>query len=393
MPLSLPPLNYAPWPDRATAQRFVAGLAGPVPVEVAAEAVIEHAAAITDWLHQHGLAPLAYQWCRTRPPWQSLTRLLTPAHYDNQTATLLRHNSLHQILTHLSAQSIPAVLLKGGALSLIVYSDPALRPMGDVDFWIDRAQLPQAWQVAEASGYAVKALWRGPESLPDRLTQVDFYTTAPELCLEWHWDLVSRPQLIGQLPLSTWRTRLRSFPWQGATIYLLDPAAMLLHLALHQMYQHWGDIRLIWLYDLDRLIRGTPDYHLTEADWVLVRAEAHQAGVLPGVQVALRAAAYWFNTPLPPPAQSLLAEKPPADQQHRFDTLVITGASSAVKSWHELREQPGWSDRLTIMATKLFPPPAYMRQRYHIRHHWLVPFYYPWRWLKMVRIIVTGRRE
>ena len=125
----------------------------------------------------------------------------------------------------------------------------------------------------------------------------------------------------------------------------------------------------------------------------MVRAEALQAGVLPGVQVALRAAAAWFNTPLPAEAHALLAETPPPDQQNRFESLVIRGASTAVKSWHELLEQPRWYDRLKIMATKLFPPPAYMRQRYHIHSPWLIPFYYPWRWLKMVRIILTGKRE
>ena len=385
-------MPFGPWPDRITARRFLTGLAD-AEAEVADPPATEAAAAaIAQWLKEHGLAPLAYSWCRSHPTWHPLLPHLAPTYYDNRSMTVLRHTSLQQIVTHLAQQAVPAILLKGGALSLTVYPDPSLRPMGDLDFWIQRPMLPRAWQVAEANGYHTKAIWSSVESIPERLTQMDFYTTAPEMCLEWHWDLISRPQLIGQLPLAAWWERVRSHTWQGQTVQMLDPAAALIHLCVHQMYQHWGDIRFIWLYDLDRLIRGVPAYHLTPADWARVRQESLQAGVLPGVQKALAAAAAWFNTPLPAEAQALLAENPPAEQQRRFQELVISGVSTAAKSWHELFEQPTWHERLAIMLMKLFPPPAYMRARYKIRGRGVLLFYYPYRWLKMIRIILTGKR-
>ncbi len=386
-------LAYGPWPDRLTAQQFLSGLANVPGTSTLPQQRGLNAAAIIPWLSQQGLAPLAYATYRRDPVWQPLIPSLSPVYYENQSASLVRQELLHRVLEQLAAQGIQAVLLKGGALSLMVYDDPALRPMGDVDLWIQRPQLPQAWQVVEQVGYRTQALWTDAAALPERLTQMDFYTQSPQMCLELHWDLVSRPQLIGHLPLAAWWERVRAIPWQGLTVLVPDPAAMLLHVCLHQMYQHWGDSRLIWLYDLDRLIRGTPAYHLTEPDWGVVQHEAEQAGILPGVQAALRAAARWFNTPLPAAAQAVLAAAPPPEQQEQYQTLVVRGTGTVGKSWREIWEQPAWRDRLAIIGYKFFPPPSYIRQRYHPRHTWHIPFYYPWRWLKLARLILTGRRE
>ncbi|MCL4870668.1 MAG: nucleotidyltransferase family protein [Anaerolineae bacterium] len=383
---------YGPWPNRAAAHHFLTALATDPAALTDPPAPPLDAAAGHNWLQQHGLAPLAYRWSRSQPLWHSLSQTLAPAYYNNQTATALRQHQLHRLLTGLAAHNIPTLLLKGGALSLTVYPDPALRPMGDVDLWLDRADLPQAWQVAEQVGYHSRGLWAGPEALPERLTQVDFYTPPPEMCLEYHWDLISRPQLTGHLPLTAWWERRRTVVWQGISVQMPDPSAMLLHLCLHQMYQHGGEMRFIWLYDIDRLIRGGANYFLTPDDWETVRQEANQAGILPGVQTALRAAAAWFNTPLPAAATPLLDETPSAAQQAQLQAALSHGAGPANKSWQEIREQPAWTDRLTIIRTKLFPPPAYIRQRYHLQHTWQIPFYYPWRWLKMVYIILTGKK-
>lgn len=384
---------YGPWPNRGVAQQFLNGLANPPQARATQPEAGLDAAAIITWLSHQGLAPLAYATYRRDPVWQPLTHSLSPLYYENQSASLIRLDLLRRVLERLAAQHIPVVLLKGGALGLTVYHDPALRPMGDVDLWIQRGHLPEAWQAVEQTGYRTQALWGDAAALPERLTQMDFYTQTPRMCLELHWDLVSRPQLMGRLPLVDWWQRVRTIPWQGLDLFILDPAAMLLHVCLHQMYQHHGDSRLIWLYDLDRLIRGTPEYHLTDADWELVRQEANQVGILPGVQAALRAAAAWFNTPLPASVRTLLQEIPSQAQTEQYQALVAPGAGLVSKSWREIWEQPAWLDRLAILAYKLFPPPSYIRQRYQLQHTWQIPLYYPWRWLKLARIILTGRRE
>jgi hypothetical protein len=62
-------------------------------------------------------------------------------------------------------------------------------------------------------------------------------------------------------------------------------------------------------------------------------------------------------------------------------SLTIENASVAQRLWADLRSMPNGSLRLRYALASLFPPPAYMRERYRIAHPWLLPLYYPYRWL------------
>jgi len=57
----------------------------------------------------------------------------------------------------------------------------------------------------------------------------------------------------------------------------------------------------------------------------------------------------------------------------------------AQRAWSDLRSMHGWRPRLAYASTHLFPSPAYMRARYHIRHRALLPLAYPYRWLRGLR--------
>jgi hypothetical protein len=45
----------------------------------------------------------------------------------------------------------------------------------------------------------------------------------------------------------------------------------------------------------------------------------------------------------------------------------------------------GWGERLRFAARSFFPSPGYMQRRYRISSRFLVPFYYPYRWLAGLR--------
>lgn len=379
-------------PDKAQLRALLSGLANAAdPPSAPLSSSPQTIQALAFWLNEHGLVPWFFANGQRYEAMRPLIQSLASVYYASVSNTLIQQAGLQQILADLTAQGVEAVLLKGGALSLVLYPDPALRPMGDFDLWIEKQALPVAWSVAEGLAYHTRGVWPDVAAIPDHVTQLDFYHKAPELCVEFHWDLVSRPQLVGHLPLCAWRERTRLIPWKGMMIRVLDPAAALIHASIHQMYQHWGDIRLIWLYDLDRLIRGVPAYRLSGDDWTIVQEESIQAGVLPAVQEAIRAAAYWFGTPLPEPAHQLLARKPDSHQTYHFNRHAVPGLTSAQKTWFDLQQRPNWWERIRIVAQKLLPRPAYMVQRYQIRYPLLLPFYYLWRWLKMIYLIIKQK--
>jgi hypothetical protein len=208
------------------------------------------------------------------------------------------------------------------------------------------------------------------------------------LSVEIHSDLIAHPtHLVGRLPLAAWWDRTITQLWRGHTLHLLDPAAALLHTAVHQMFQHDGQLRLRWLLDVDQLVRGTASYHLTAADWDRLSEEAAQAGVLPALQVTLRITQEWFGTPLPEQALTLLDQPGDARQHSFFQQMVVPQQSTAARIWADVRGVPNSRARLAHLRQKLLPNPAYMMERYRIPSRLLLPFYYIRRWGKAIQMI------
>lgn len=44
-----------------------------------------------------------------------------------------------------------------------------------------------------------------------------------------------------------------------------------------------------------------------------------------------------------------------------------------------------WTERWRFATATVFPSAPYMRRRYGVQHSWLLPFYYPYRWLRGLR--------
>ena len=59
----------------------------------------------------------------------------------------------------------------------------------------------------------------------------------------------------------------------------------------------------------------------------------------------------------------------------------------ALRLFDDLAGAKDWLTRFRIAWETLFPSRAYMQQRYQIFHPLLIPFYYPYRWLRGLRKI------
>lgn len=108
---------------------------------------------------RHQVAGLLYWQLRRRvpedqPPPDAMARL-HGAYMAGAAQALLRERELRAVLSTLSEAGIIPTLFKGAVLARTVYPTAACRPMGDLDLWIDDAQMPRAIEALEASGYAV----------------------------------------------------------------------------------------------------------------------------------------------------------------------------------------------------------------------------------------------
>lgn len=348
---------------------------------------------LADWLTRQELAALAYVRLKAAGLAASLQAQLAPAYWQSAAAAAIKLDLLARLQTAFAAAGIETVLLKGIAFCLALYPDAAVRPMNDLDFWLQPADLPAAWQVMAGLGFHDKGLWPGVAAIPLHVTQLDFYPgdlkTSP-LSVELHWDLSQREGVRGRLPLARWWAEAVTIPWRDQPVKVLSPAAALVHTAVHQMLEHRAEIRWRWLLDIDQLGRGRPDYYLTPSDWQQAAHDAEAAGVLPAVQAALRLAARELETPLPEPALALLAQTADPAQRTFVAAVANPHRSAAGKVLLNAAQAPTWRQKTAVVRQTLFPHPHYMRQRYHVRHRALLPLYYLGRLLKGAYMAVIG---
>jgi hypothetical protein len=103
----------------------------------------------------HGLGPLLYKHLKATDAlvpievWRELKGLFLRHRHANA----VRGCALGEILSAYQAEGIQALVLKGAALAKLVYPEPGLRPMRDVDLLVSKADAPRAQEVLVELGY------------------------------------------------------------------------------------------------------------------------------------------------------------------------------------------------------------------------------------------------
>ncbi len=159
----------------------------------------------------------------------------------------------------LAAAGIRAVFLKGVALSQQAFGSPLLRYAADLDILVALADVPQAWQVLDAAGYARQSP-RG-ELAGARLglfcrASKDSIHRHPEsgLVVELHWRMGDDPADAG-LPPAGQLTMVELAPGQALPVLVAE--AQFAYLCQHGAAHGWA--RLKWLTDVAALLHRAPD--------------------------------------------------------------------------------------------------------------------------------------
>ncbi|RME73596.1 MAG: hypothetical protein D6784_11700, partial [Chloroflexi bacterium] len=216
-----------------------------------------------------GLAPLLH--CRleslavTPPPAARARLSLGYQAHAHRNQAIARQ--LTELLAAFSAAGIPVIVLKGALLAHLVYPDPALRPMNDIDLLFRPADLPTAARVLEDLGYqghhksagegagVVKHLSTYRRPGPQAQTPNPFLSTAGDRMVEPH----------GSLEESWFGLRVDITPgvWERAVplvlhdqpAYRLSDEDTLLHLAVHAVFHViMGRLVFLQLYDIGQVL-------------------------------------------------------------------------------------------------------------------------------------------
>jgi hypothetical protein len=206
---------------------------------------------------------------------------------------LLLDAELREILRAFAGRGVPVLLLKGPALARTIYPAAVLRPYTDIDLTIQEKHAQAAAGVLLACGF--REVPSGAEvrrqAHAARGADASFHRRFMKggALVELHVD----PLQLGIRP------RCEAARWQRAVgVPGLEGALMLcaedqlVQLSVHA-HKHGFD-RLIWLKDLDRLLR----FSARTFDWSLATAVSHDEGVGSSVWYGLYLARSLLEAPV-----------------------------------------------------------------------------------------------
>jgi hypothetical protein len=260
---------------------------------------------------------------------------------------------LAAILRALAAAGVACVPLRGAALAERLYDDACARPAGDIDLLVRRADLDAVEATLRARGF--RAIDRRPGFAREFSYTLELARDG--IVVEPHWTL-AYPPFADALDMARVWARCRPGRVVGETALLLAPEAVLLNLCLHLVHKA-PDVPLLWLLDIDRLVRRES----AAIDWNELLALACGAHVERQVAAALRALVDRLATPLPSRVLSALDDAGEAalDRLLASDSGVDGRESLAV-----LFALSGVRRRARYAAALLFPSRGFMAMEYGV---------------------------
>jgi len=351
-------------------------------------------ALLSEMARLEGVGPLLY-WKYKKDRWppgmpSSCCASLKHSYYNTLAQNMLLFQELDRILDAFDKAAIPTLLLKGAALAGTIYDDIGLRPMGDLDLLVHKADLDRAAALVAQLGInqAVPELWHGINEKENQFQNA--LLNSRNLMVELHWNLVAGDGDYVQPP-DGWAWSLAA-PMQprgqtGPHSLSLNLTGSLLYLSAHIALQHGlAASRLIWLLDLHLLLQGAGE----AVDWDELVDQSRVVGWSYALWATLDNIRRLFGTSIPPETMTALHQDGEGDA-----ALVRSRAIYKIRServFDKLTSLP-WPQKIKLFLAYVLPIPARMRFRYRPNPSWLWPLYYPYRWWDIARDVLRSLRR
>jgi len=252
----------------------------------------------------------------------------------------------------LAASGIEVIPVKGPALAAIAYGDPARRGVSaDLDLVVRPRDAERALAALTVFGYRRPAgSEREQDGWPNEIQLLPL--TVPGTMLELHADLAGNPS-TRSLNVDDVFARSRMASLFGAPMRVMAPEDQLLYLCLHGARHFWS--RLLWVCDVDAVIRGAPSM-----DWRAVASHAAAIDATQRLALGLTLAHTHFKTPMPS-ALALATAARPLERatalvaRRMRDTSAGRPPSFRLLLACELAMRETTGQRFTFVRTKLAP--------------------------------------
>lgn len=254
-------------------------------------------------------------------------------HYQVVARNLLLQSELSRILAAFSAEKIPVIVLKGGALLGTVYQDVGLRPMSDLDVLVHGEQLDRAASTACRQGYVSMAEHLGQKFIDDGLRHLPNLRHVDKgVVLEVHQHIVDAdsPYYFG---LKGFWDRAQPLGIPGSDALMFSAEDMLLHVSIKFVLdrRYRSNSALGQLCDVAEMV----SYHGASLQWDQVTRRAAEYHIEAGLHCALYACRQLLDASIPP---EVLRELQPPGFDPSMARLFIRRRVLDIRPWlaHDL---------------------------------------------------------
>ena len=240
------------------------------------------------------------------------------------------------------------MLLQGIDLNQQVYTDPGLRPMTDIDFWVLPEDYPNLIPVLLNEGYKRNPLY--PNTFKKGETILDIHTH-----ILWADRIPARKLLLKKGEEDIYRNT----EWlqiEGESARCLNPYDQVIYLSLHVL-KHYVN-RLIWLVDIKSLL-----VRWDERDWERFMNRTKELGQERTVSYVFFLLSQLLDFHLPPNVKPLVQgqqlrtyEKNILRKRIHGEALPLWGPILLFSSGMALKT------RLRFVFQSIFPNPEILRQ-------------------------------
>lgn len=234
----------------------------------------------------HRLAPLAHVLLREERP-ELAAALATDRHMAK--AIHLRSSLVLDELRRV-LDEIPWAVFKGPVLSELAHPVPGLRVYGDIDVLVDPRTLREVSRRLEGAGWTVGD-HIGHHTNPNTAGEMHWRTPAG-LLVDMHWSMLNMARTRDQMSVSTRALLSRRYEVSLGltTVPVLHQVDAFVHVCMHAGIS--GAHRLLWLLDVDQLVRQLDD-------WGPVADRARGWKAHAATAVVLGRARTFLGTPVP----------------------------------------------------------------------------------------------
>jgi hypothetical protein len=300
---------------------------------------------------RHGLGPLVYTHLKAADaltPSQTM-REIKALFLRHRHANAVRGEALAEILDAFQSEEIESLFLKGAALAYLVYPQPGLRPMRDMDILVKKTDIQSALSSLEELGYSTEA-W-AENNIPQdhhHIPGVARKAGGLTLSVEIHHDLFPETRYYKSRQFDDLIDSAIPFQVHGVSALTLGYEDMLYHVYRHACGPPLlaSPLRFVWVADIVSLVEKFSD----EIDWEKLKSlYPHVVNILPALH---------FLTPFP---ESLVGKLGLNTNPRPKDV------GCDFQGWPRRRlAGMQWKKRRAILMETLFPPEWWLRLFYGV---------------------------